>query len=73
MVQEDTGDPSEGATFAWMEAMKQLAVRLHFLRCGGLLDNWAVERVLSLVFVKRHLSDPLVPTPPHNTISERPN
>ncbi|GFS53933.1 uncharacterized protein TNCV_3761541 [Trichonephila clavipes] len=28
--------------------MKQLAVRMHFLRCGGLLDDWSV---LSLVFV----------------------
>ncbi|GFX63256.1 uncharacterized protein TNCV_3895811 [Trichonephila clavipes] len=32
--------------------MKQLAVRVHFLRCGGLLDDWSVEGVLSLVFVK---------------------
>ena len=31
--------------------MKQLAVRVHFLRCGGLLDDWSVEGVLSLVFV----------------------
>ncbi|GFV68622.1 uncharacterized protein TNCV_2274851 [Trichonephila clavipes] len=32
--------------------MKQLAVRVHFLRCGGLLDDWSVEGVLSLVFVE---------------------
>ncbi|GFV73442.1 uncharacterized protein TNCV_3389581 [Trichonephila clavipes] len=30
--------------------IKQLAVRMHFLRCGGLLDDWSVEGVLSLVF-----------------------
>ncbi|GFX31076.1 uncharacterized protein TNCV_2025791 [Trichonephila clavipes] len=42
MVREDTGAPSE---------MKQLAVHEHFLRCGGLLDYWSVEGVLSLVFV----------------------
>ncbi|GFW53476.1 uncharacterized protein TNCV_3928541 [Trichonephila clavipes] len=30
--------------------MKQLAVRVHFLRCGSLLDDWSVEGVLSLVF-----------------------
>ncbi|GFS71308.1 uncharacterized protein TNCV_5050531 [Trichonephila clavipes] len=26
--------------------MKQLTIRVHFLRCGGLLDDWSVERVL---------------------------
>ncbi|GFU23445.1 uncharacterized protein TNCV_1573921 [Trichonephila clavipes] len=31
--------------------MKQLAIRVHFLRCGGLLDDWSVESVLSLDFV----------------------
>ncbi|GFW53463.1 e3 ubiquitin-protein ligase RNF13 [Trichonephila clavipes] len=31
--------------------MKQLAVRAHFLRCDGLLDDWSVEGVLSLVIV----------------------
>ncbi|GFX83236.1 uncharacterized protein TNCV_4988301 [Trichonephila clavipes] len=31
--------------------MKQLAVRVHFLRCGDLLDDWSIEGVLSLVFV----------------------
>ncbi|GFT95723.1 uncharacterized protein TNCV_310981 [Trichonephila clavipes] len=29
---------------------KQLAVRVHFLRCSGLLDDWSVKGVLSLVF-----------------------
>ncbi|GFU88420.1 uncharacterized protein TNCV_3353601 [Trichonephila clavipes] len=33
------------------QPMKQLAVRVHFLRCGGLFDDWCVEGVLSLVFV----------------------
>ncbi|GFX45521.1 uncharacterized protein TNCV_2740581 [Trichonephila clavipes] len=28
--------------------MKKLAVRVHFLRWGGLLDDWSVEDVLSL-------------------------
>ncbi|GFX20416.1 e3 ubiquitin-protein ligase RNF13 [Trichonephila clavipes] len=31
--------------------MKQLAVRVHFLRSGGLLDDWPVEVILSLAFV----------------------
>ncbi|GFX23430.1 e3 ubiquitin-protein ligase RNF13 [Trichonephila clavipes] len=30
--------------------MKQLAVRVHFLQCGGLPDDWSVEGNLSLVF-----------------------
>ncbi|GFW88750.1 uncharacterized protein TNCV_4972431 [Trichonephila clavipes] len=49
MVLEDTVGPREGATCAWMVADE--AVGLHFLRCGGLLDDWSVECVLSLVFV----------------------
>ncbi|GFW65816.1 e3 ubiquitin-protein ligase RNF13 [Trichonephila clavipes] len=32
-------------------SMKKLAVRVHFLRCGGLLDDWSVEGILSLVFM----------------------
>ncbi|GFX56490.1 hypothetical protein TNCV_74361 [Trichonephila clavipes] len=32
-------------------SMKQLAVRVHFVRCGGLLDDWSTESVLSFVFV----------------------
>ncbi|GFU25511.1 uncharacterized protein TNCV_3621111 [Trichonephila clavipes] len=31
--------------------MKQLAVSGHFLRYGGLLDDWSAEGVLRLVFV----------------------
>ncbi|GFW93060.1 uncharacterized protein TNCV_3888011 [Trichonephila clavipes] len=50
------------------QSMKQLAVRVHFLRCGGLLDDWSVEGVLAWSSCKRHLSDTLVPTQ-----SERPN
>ncbi|GFV06590.1 uncharacterized protein TNCV_2949121 [Trichonephila clavipes] len=33
-------------------SVKQLAVRMHFLRCGGLLDDWSVEGVLSSVFIR---------------------
>ncbi|GFW39698.1 uncharacterized protein TNCV_3188691 [Trichonephila clavipes] len=32
--------------------MKQLSARVHFLRCGSLLDDWSVEGVLRLVFVQ---------------------
>ncbi|GFX47122.1 uncharacterized protein TNCV_2746991 [Trichonephila clavipes] len=32
--------------------IKQLAVRVHFSRCGSLLDDWSVECVLSLVFMQ---------------------
>ncbi|GFY01197.1 uncharacterized protein TNCV_5076641 [Trichonephila clavipes] len=39
MVREDTGAPDVGATCAWMSSMKQLAVHVHFLRWGGLLDD----------------------------------
>ncbi|GFU09167.1 uncharacterized protein TNCV_1121951 [Trichonephila clavipes] len=41
MVREDTRVSNEGATCACV----------HFLRCSGLLDDWSVEGVLSLVFV----------------------
>ncbi|GFY10585.1 e3 ubiquitin-protein ligase RNF13 [Trichonephila clavipes] len=34
-----------------LRPMKQLAVRMDFFRCGGLLDDWYVEGVLCLVFV----------------------
>ncbi|GFX48077.1 uncharacterized protein TNCV_4114121 [Trichonephila clavipes] len=36
---EDTGAPNEGATYAGWTLMKQLAVRVHFLRCGILLST----------------------------------
>ncbi|GFW00765.1 uncharacterized protein TNCV_2305381 [Trichonephila clavipes] len=52
MVREDTRAPSEGDTVPGWRLMKQLAVRVHFLRCGGLLDDWSVEGVLSLASCK---------------------
>ncbi|GFW34607.1 hypothetical protein TNCV_952351 [Trichonephila clavipes] len=40
MGREDTGVPNEVITYSpgW-RLMKQLAVRVHFLRCGGLLKD----------------------------------
>ncbi|GFX40009.1 hypothetical protein TNCV_2272931 [Trichonephila clavipes] len=32
--------------------MRQLALRVHFLRCGGLLNDWPFEGVLSMVAVR---------------------
>ncbi|GFV27826.1 uncharacterized protein TNCV_984641 [Trichonephila clavipes] len=29
--------------------MKQSAIRVHFLRCGGLFDDWSVKGLLSVV------------------------
>ncbi|GFW19513.1 uncharacterized protein TNCV_1604051 [Trichonephila clavipes] len=52
MVREDTGAPNKGVTcVSGWRPMKQLAVCVYFLRCGGLLDDWSFEGVLSLVFV----------------------
>ncbi|GFV88453.1 uncharacterized protein TNCV_1242661 [Trichonephila clavipes] len=51
MVREDTGALSEGATCAWMMADEAVGCTRHFLRSGGLLDDWSVESVLNLVFV----------------------
>ncbi|GFU80365.1 hypothetical protein TNCV_3521391 [Trichonephila clavipes] len=51
MVREGHGAPSEGLPVPGWRPMKQLAVRVHFLRCVGLLIDWSVEGVLSLVFV----------------------
>ncbi|GFV27418.1 uncharacterized protein TNCV_3796121 [Trichonephila clavipes] len=31
--------------------LKHFTVDVHFLRCGGFLDDWSVECDLSLVFV----------------------
>ncbi|GFU64755.1 uncharacterized protein TNCV_4476221 [Trichonephila clavipes] len=45
MIREDTGASNEGATCAWRRTRKQLAVRVHFFLCGGLL----VEGVMNLV------------------------
>ncbi|GFV88164.1 uncharacterized protein TNCV_3243131 [Trichonephila clavipes] len=41
-VPEDTMAPSVLHVPGWWQ-MKQLAVRVHFLRCGGLQDDWSVE------------------------------
>ncbi|GFU03136.1 MACPF domain-containing protein [Trichonephila clavipes] len=47
-VREDTGVLSEGLPVPGWRPMKQLAARMLFLRCGGLLDDCSVEGVLSL-------------------------
>ncbi|PRD23229.1 UNVERIFIED_CONTAM: hypothetical protein NCL1_46977 [Trichonephila clavipes] len=36
------------------QSMKQLALCVHFLRCGGLLDDWSLEGNLSLFFIGIH-------------------
>ncbi|GFS62573.1 uncharacterized protein TNCV_1263261 [Trichonephila clavipes] len=51
MVREDTGALVKVLPVPGWRPMKQLAIRVHFLRCHGLLDDWSVEGVLSLVFV----------------------
>ncbi|GFW39944.1 hypothetical protein TNCV_5116271 [Trichonephila clavipes] len=40
-------------------SMKQLAVRVYLLRCSGLLDDWSVKNVLSLVVELVAISNPL--------------
>ncbi|GFW65396.1 uncharacterized protein TNCV_396621 [Trichonephila clavipes] len=50
MVREDTGFLVKVLPVPGWWSMKQLPVRTHFLRCGGLRD-WSVEGILSLVFV----------------------
>ncbi|GFV63936.1 uncharacterized protein TNCV_12181 [Trichonephila clavipes] len=42
MVREDTGPLVKVLAVPGWRPMKQLAVRVHFLRCGGLLDDWSV-------------------------------
>ncbi|GFW62415.1 hypothetical protein TNCV_290891 [Trichonephila clavipes] len=51
IFQEDIVGPTERANCTWMTADQALAVRVHFLRWGGLLNEWSVEGVMSLVFV----------------------
>ncbi|GFX15036.1 e3 ubiquitin-protein ligase RNF13 [Trichonephila clavipes] len=51
MVREDTGASSEELSVPGWRPMMQSDVRVHFLRCGGLLDYWSVEGILNLVFV----------------------
>ncbi|GFV99838.1 hypothetical protein TNCV_5081981 [Trichonephila clavipes] len=50
VVCKDTGSPSKGATYTWM-VDDEAAVRVHFLRCVGLLNDWPAKGVLSLVIV----------------------
>ncbi|GFT87487.1 hypothetical protein TNCV_2395891 [Trichonephila clavipes] len=51
MVREDTEPLVKFLPVPGWRPMKQLAVRVHFLLCGGLLDDWSVEGVMSLDFV----------------------
>ncbi|GFX95556.1 hypothetical protein TNCV_4825711 [Trichonephila clavipes] len=48
MVREDTGSLMKVIPAPGWRPIKQLAVRVHFLQCGGILDDWSV---LSLVFI----------------------
>ncbi|GFW57743.1 uncharacterized protein TNCV_2926621 [Trichonephila clavipes] len=52
MVQGDTGAPSENATCAWMAADEAVGCMRAFLTMYGLLDDWSVEGILSLVSCK---------------------
>ncbi|GFV06261.1 hypothetical protein TNCV_4589201 [Trichonephila clavipes] len=45
-VREDTRAPVKVPPVLAWRPMKQLAVGVHFLRCGGLLDDWSVKGVL---------------------------
>ncbi|GFX43887.1 uncharacterized protein TNCV_4111661 [Trichonephila clavipes] len=51
MVREDAGSLVKLLLVLGWRPMKQLAVRVRFLRCGSLLDDLTVEGVLSLVFM----------------------
>ncbi|GFS94837.1 uncharacterized protein TNCV_4457041 [Trichonephila clavipes] len=51
MVREDTRSLVKMQPVPGWRSMQQLAVHAHLLRCGGLLDDWSVEGVPSLVFV----------------------
>ncbi|GFX34472.1 hypothetical protein TNCV_3657101 [Trichonephila clavipes] len=43
---------SEGAKCAWMATDAAIgSTRAFLVRCGGLLDDWSVDGVLSLVFM----------------------
>ncbi|GFX51429.1 uncharacterized protein TNCV_3103621 [Trichonephila clavipes] len=50
MVREETGSPSEMLPMPGWQLMNHLAVHVHFLRCGDIIDDWSVKGVLSLVF-----------------------
>ncbi|GFW58992.1 hypothetical protein TNCV_2830981 [Trichonephila clavipes] len=51
IVRDDTGPLVKELPFSGWWPMNLLAVRVHFLRCSGLLYDWSVKGVLSLVFV----------------------
>ncbi|GFW80005.1 uncharacterized protein TNCV_984141 [Trichonephila clavipes] len=51
MVREDTGPLVKMIPVPVWQPMKQLAVLVHFRQYGGLLEDWSVEGVLTLVFV----------------------
>ncbi|GFX26236.1 uncharacterized protein TNCV_948361 [Trichonephila clavipes] len=51
IVREGTGVHSEGATCAWMAADEAVGCTHTFFGCGGILDDWSVKGVMSLVFV----------------------
>ncbi|GFV79378.1 uncharacterized protein TNCV_1903501 [Trichonephila clavipes] len=50
MVREGTRAPSEGVIYVWMAGDVAFGCTRAF-GCGGLLDDWSVEGVLSLLFV----------------------
>ncbi|GFT35907.1 hypothetical protein TNCV_2154601 [Trichonephila clavipes] len=52
MVREGTGAPNEGVTYVWMVADEAVGCTRAFLTMWWSLDDWSVEGVLSLVFVK---------------------
>ncbi|GFU80772.1 hypothetical protein TNCV_514991 [Trichonephila clavipes] len=65
MVREDTGAPNEGATCVWMAAYEAVGCMRIFL------TMWRSSRRLvcqAWSSCKGHLSDPLVPSPPHDRI-----
>ncbi|GFS99288.1 hypothetical protein TNCV_1601061 [Trichonephila clavipes] len=59
MARKDTGAPNEGATCAWM---------VHFIRVVVISTTDMSRASLDRSSRKLYLSDPLVPTPPYNTI-----
>ncbi|GFV81947.1 uncharacterized protein TNCV_3151451 [Trichonephila clavipes] len=77
MVREDTGTIGVDTNCVWMSSDEAIGYTRAFLTIWGLLDNWSVEKVLSLVFVTKlrvndnsriHWSQHLL-----TTQSERPN
>ncbi|GFV13336.1 uncharacterized protein TNCV_4002761 [Trichonephila clavipes] len=68
MIREDTEAPSKGTTFAWMATDQAFGLRVNFLPRGGLLDDWFVDVVQTLVFVYVTSLGSTDPNNPHNTI-----